>query len=209
MKPLENLGIIPIDFGILSTAIGDFKAPKDKIRKLEKEGKLIRLKKGLYVVSPEITNETLSKELIANHLLGPSYISLETALSYYGLIPERVYVTKSVTTKRTKKFTTPVGTYEYLSIPEDYFSIGIKNEIIDESYAFLIGAPEKVLCDLIFTTSKLRIQSEKAMWSYLTEDLRIDFSSTPFQNLKIIENCIEQGRKKRELIILYKVLKNG
>lgn len=209
MESLEDLGIIPIDFETISNVIGDFKAPKDKIRKLEKTGKLIRLKKGLYVVSPEISNKTLSIELIANHLLGPSYISLETALSYYGLIPERVYTTRSVTTKRTKIFTTPVGTYEYLSIPDDYFPIGIKNEIIDDSYAFLIGFPEKVLCDLILTTSKLRIQSEKAMWSYLSDDLRIDFSSNPFQNLEIIENCIENGRKKRELIILHKVLKNG
>ena len=209
MESIKDLGIIPIDFGILSTVFGEFKAPKDKIRKLEKAGKFIRLKKGLYVVSPKISNKTLSKELIANHLLGPSYISLETALSYYGLIPERVYITKSVTTKRTKKFTTPIGTYEYVSIPDNYFPIGIKNKIIDNSYAFLIGTPEKVLCDLILTTSKLRIQSEKAMLSYLSKDLRIDFSSNPFQNLEIIENCIDKGRKKRELIILHKVLKNG
>ncbi|MFW6257556.1 MAG: type IV toxin-antitoxin system AbiEi family antitoxin domain-containing protein [Prolixibacteraceae bacterium] len=209
MELIKNFGIIPIDFGTISNIIGAYKAPKDKIRKLEKAGKIIRLKKGLYIVSPEISNKALSKELIANHLLGPSYISLETALSYYGLIPERVYITKSVTTKRTKKITTPLGMYEYLSIPNDYFPIGVKNEIIENSYAFLIGSPEKVLCDLILTTSKLRIQSEKAMWLYLNEDLRIDFSSNPFQNFEIIKNCIEKGRKKRELKILYKVLKNG
>lgn len=209
MEPIKDLGIIPIDYGTISNVIGEFRAPKDKIRKLEKAGILIRLKKGLYIVSPEISNKTLSKELIANHLLGPSYISLESGLSYYGLIPERVYITKSVTTKRAKKFTTPIGTYEYVSIPDDFFPIGIKNEIIDDSYAFLIGSPEKVLCDIILTTSKLRIQSEKAMLSYLSEDLRIDFSSNPFKALEIIENCIEKGRKKRELTILYKVLKNG
>lgn len=207
MNKLEDIGIIPLDFAAISNIIGEYKAPKDKISKMVKAGRLIRLKKGLFVVSPEITKMEISKELIANHLLGPSYISMESALSYYSLIPERVYISRSATVKRSKIFYTPLGTFEYLTIPDTYYSIGIKNLITSDSYAFLMASPEKALCDLILCTSKLRLQSRKAMISYLNEDLRIDFTSTPFHDFGIIERCIEVGKKKRELRLLYEILK--
>ncbi|MEA1980115.1 MAG: hypothetical protein U9N54_03985, partial [candidate division Zixibacteria bacterium] len=82
-------------------------------------------------------------------------------------------------------------------------------EITSGSYAFLIASPEKALCDLILSTSKMRIQSSKAMISYLHEDLRIDFTSNPLRDHGIIERCIEEGRKKRELKLLYEILKYG
>ncbi len=208
MIPIEYFGIIPVEFGAIAEIIGDYKAPRDKISKLEKTGSVIRLKKGLFVISPDLSKEKLSTELIANHLLGPSYISMESALSYYGLIPERVYTIRSATIKRSKSFTTPISTFEYLTVPECYFPIGIKNEIIDNSFAFLIGSPEKALCDLILTTANLRIQSKKAMETYLHKDLRIDFSQEPTWDLEIIEKCIERGRKKNELKILYETLKS-
>lgn len=209
MHQIKDFGIIPVNFTTISNILGDYKFPRDKISKLKKTGKLIRLKKGLFVISPEISGKTLSKELIANHLFGPSYISMESALAYNGLIPERVYITKSVTTKRAKKFTTPLGIFEYLSVPENYFPAGIKNEIIKDSFAFLIASPEKALCDLIITTANLRIQSQKAMFAYLTEDLRIDFTSIQGWDWEVLDECIETGRKKGELKLLYKILKNG
>ena len=92
MNLIEDIGVIPVDFSAISNFIGNFKAPKDKISKLEKSGKFIRLKKGLFVLSPEYSKKKISKELVANHLLGPSYISLESALAYYGIIPERAYI---------------------------------------------------------------------------------------------------------------------
>jgi hypothetical protein len=111
--------------------------------------------------------------------------------------------------KRKKTYSTPLGIFEFLSVPADYFSFGIRNEIIDDSFAFLIGEPEKAICDLILTTSYLRIQSKKAMLYYLTEDLRMDLSLEPFSNWSIFEHCIETGRKKRELRFLYELIKNG
>jgi len=67
----------------------------NKISELEKSGKIIRLKKGIYVVSPKESGKLLSMELIVNHLYGPSYVSMESALRYYGLIPESVYLMHS------------------------------------------------------------------------------------------------------------------
>jgi predicted transcriptional regulator of viral defense system len=207
MKNLVNLGSIPIDFGTLAAFYPDFKYPKDKISALEKKGILIRLKKGFFVVSPKIHNQVISKELIANHLYGPSYISFETALSFYGLIPERVYTVRSATQKRSKIFTTPLGDFEYVSVETIYYPVGIRQEIIDEKYAFLIATPEKALCDLIISTPRLRIQSVKAMKIYLKEDLRIELSAIKNFESGIIKKCIESGRKKSELIHLLKLLK--
>ncbi len=206
---MEDFGIVPVDYNVIVNAIGNYKSPKDKISKMEKDGELIRLKKGLFVFSPEYSKQVLSKELIANHLYGPSYVSAESALSHYSLIPERVYLTKSVCAKRSKKFITGLGTFEYYRVPETYFPIGIKNEIVDNDYAFLIATPEKALADIILLTAGLRIQSKKAMEIYLNDDLRIDFSTKHKWNPEILKDCAEKGRKKRELILLFEILKNG
>lgn len=208
MQELEQYGVIPIGFKTLANKLSLYKSPKDKISKLEKSGHLIRLKKGLYVVSPDITNQAISKELIANHLYGPSYVSLENALSYYGLIPERVYITRSITTKRKKEYNTALGTFEYVRVPEKYFPIGISQQIIQNSYAYLIASPEKALCDLIITKSGIRFQSLKAMKEYVISDLRIDFDLIKKWDMTIITECIRYGYKKSELEFLGKFLEN-
>jgi hypothetical protein len=163
----------------------------------------------LYVVAPKVHNQTISTELVANHLYGPSYVSLESALAYYGLIPERVYTMRSVCTKLHKQYDTPLGHFEYVKMPAQYFPIGIRQEIVGNSYAFLIASPEKALCDKIVTTPNLRLQSVKAMQEYLEEDLRFDFSAVEKFDLDIIRQCVEAGRKKGELGFLLRFLESN
>lgn len=206
MNVLEQFGIIPIDFEALETVLTEYKYPKDKVSRMEKNGELLRIKKGLFVVSPEIHHMTISKELIANHLYGPSYLSLESALSFYKLIPERVHTVRSMTSKRSKSYTTPLGIFDYVSAPKEYFQVGIRQEIVNERFAFLIASPEKAICDLIVATSGLRIQSVKAMQIYLEEDMRIDLSAIENFDLQIVRQCIDSGRKKTELKQLFKLL---
>ncbi|MDR0812180.1 MAG: hypothetical protein LBN23_07950 [Paludibacter sp.] len=206
MERLKNLGIIPINKDILYSLYSDLKQPKDKISELERNGFIIRVKRNLYVVSPKVHNQEISTELVANHLYGPSYISLESALAYYGLIPERVFTMRSVTTKLHKQYDTPLGHFEYIKVPAQYYPIGVRQEIINNSYAFLIASPEKALCDQIVTTPNLRLQSVKAMREYLEDDLRIDFSAVRNFDLEIIRQCIEVGKKKGELGMLEKLL---
>lgn len=207
MNPLESFGIVPVDFSTLNTIFRGYKFPKDKVVNLEKSGELIRLKKGLYLVSKKIHRQNISMELIANHLYGPSYVSLESALSFYGLIPERVHSIRSMTLKRGRKFITPVGNFEYIKAETGYYEIGIHPKKINDKYVFLIASPEKALCDLIINTSGLRIQSPKAMRIYLEEDLRMDFSDLLDFDLEKIKSCIESGKKENELTHLYKSLK--
>lgn len=186
---------IPVSSAVLKSLLSNLKYPKNKISNLKKRGELIQLKRDLYVYSKSI----ISKELIANHLYGISYISLETALAYYGMIPERVYVVRSMTTKRSKALDTPLGRFEYKTVSSDYFSIGLQQEIIENQYAFLIATPTKAICDMIVATPNLRLQSIKATQSYLTEDLRIDFEFLKTLDKDIIKQCIEVGEKKTEL----------
>lgn len=209
MNSINNLGIVPFESSVLFNVLEDYKSPKDKAAKMGKAGNLIRLKKGMFVVSPEISKQVLSKELIANHLYGPSYVTAESALSYYGIIPERVFSVRSACTKRSKKVETVLGLFEYFSFPFAYFPIGINLEIIQDAYAFLIASPEKALCDLVQLTAGLRIQSGKAMFEFLTGNLRIDLEEHSNWDMSIFDACITAGSKKRELTFLHQVLQNG
>jgi predicted transcriptional regulator of viral defense system len=209
MERLRNIGVIPINKDILYSLYSDLKRPDEKISELKQKELIIRVKRDLYVVSPKIHNQEISRELVANHLYGPSYISLESALSYYGLIPERVYSLLSICTKQHKQYNTSLGNFEYIKAPENYFPIGINQEIINNSYAFLIASPEKALCDKIVNLRNIRIQSVKAMREYLEDDLRFEMSALNSFNTDIIENCIKFGKKKTELSQLLKLLQNG
>ncbi|MDR2706537.1 MAG: hypothetical protein LBC02_12220 [Planctomycetaceae bacterium] len=208
MERLKKLGLIPVNNDILYSLFSNLKFPENKISDLERKGFLIRIKRDLYVVSKQVHQQEISRELIANHLYGPSYVSLESALSYYGLIPERVYAMRSVCMKVHKQFDTPLGQFEYAKVPAQYFSIGVSQKIVDNSYCFLIASPEKALCDLILCTDNLRLQSVRAMNEYLEEDLRLEMSELNSFNVNIVAECLQLGRKKTELTQLVKLLSN-
>ena len=209
MERLKNIGIIPINKDILYSLYSDLKRPDVKISELERKGLIIRVKRDLYVVSPKVHHQEISSELVANHLYGPSYISVESALSYYDLIPERVCSMYSVCAKLHKSYETPLGRFEYIKMPEEYFPIGIHQEIINNSYSFLIATPEKALCDTIIASKNLKIQSVIAMREYLEEDLRFDMLALIPFDATIIRKCLEFGRKKTELTQLLNLLQNG
>ncbi|AWI09416.1 type IV toxin-antitoxin system AbiEi family antitoxin domain-containing protein [Ereboglobus luteus] len=206
-NPLAQFGIIPVGFNELADVFADYESPHKKIASLEKEGALVRLKKGTYLVSGEIHGQTFSRELIANNLYGPSYVSLESALAHYGLIPERVHAVRSMTTKRARKFATPLGDFEYVTVLAKYHAIGIRQQIIEKQYAYLIASPEKAVCDMIVATRGLRLQSPKAVRAWLEEDMRVDFDALAAFDTKIIRQCAACGKKKSELTHLYKLLK--
>ncbi len=206
MEELAQLGIIPIDYAVLRSLFSDYRFPRNKIAHLEQTGKIIRLKRGMYVVSPNISKQLLSVELVANHIYGPSYVSMESALRYYGLIPEKVHTIRSMTANRSRIFENPVGNFKYITVSDSYYSIGINQQSVENNYTFLIATPEKALCDMITATPQLRIQSKKALISYLEEDLRFEMSGLDHMNIAIIRKCINTGKKKEVLKLLLKLL---
>ena len=205
-NPLSQFGKVPVQTGALETCFSDLSSPAKKIQSLEKDGDLVRLKRGLYIVNEEITGQKIDNKLCANQLYGPSYVSLQWALRYYGLIPERVFTLTSVTTKRSRKFDSPLGTFSYYQVPKEYFSIGIKMETTD-GYCSLIATPEKALCDTILSDNYVPNQSLIQLRSYLEEDIRFDTDMLKEFNVSIIEECAKTGKKTNILNNLIKIIK--
>src|SRR5205085_9208942 len=98
-----------IDYQFLLSLLLEYARPREKISAWLKSGELIRVKKGLYIFGPQVAQGPYSPEVLANLIYGPSAISLNYALSFYGLIPERVTTITSITNKRNKQFSTAVG----------------------------------------------------------------------------------------------------
>ena len=168
---LEAFGSAPFSCEVLKDFLRPYEAQVKKMHFLVKEGKILRLKRGLYCVNPKFSGRSVDFMAIANCLYtAPSYVSLETALAHYELIPEAVMGISSVTKGRTKRFVTPIGWFMYQTIPENLFGIGVRTE-----GGHLIASPEKALCDYLYTRSNLRITSPKTLASYLEEDVRFDF----------------------------------
>lgn len=208
MDRLESFGIVPMNYGVLRAAYAQYRFPGNKIAALEKEGRIIRLKRGVYVVSPDISKQLLSVELLANHLYGPSYVSMESALRYYGFIPEQVYTVRSMTLNRSKKYKTALGHFEYITAPATYYPIGIVQHTVENKYTFMMASPEKALCDMITATPGLRIQSAKALRVYLEDDIRFDMSALRTMNPELITSCIETGKKKNALEWLFNIIRS-
>ncbi len=106
------------DYQTLVGLLNEYTSPRDKITKMIREGVIVRVKKGLYIFGSELQQRPFSSVYIANLIYGPSYVSLEYALQMYSLIPERVEEITSVTSGRSKRFVTPIGTFSYRKIPE-------------------------------------------------------------------------------------------
>jgi hypothetical protein len=140
--------------------------------------------------------------LVANHLWGPSYVSLDAALSYWGLIPERVYEISSMTTKTSKSYKTPLGRFRYFHAPLPYYSFGIKSVELTPRQVALIASPEKALCDKIITTSGILLRSTRQVREYIIEDLRIDEEMLRKLDLGAISTWIKDAPKKKSLSML-------
>lgn len=203
---LSEIGTIPVTTSILESLYPELKSADKKVVWLEKNGYVIRLKRGLYVVNPEKSGKTLSSELIANHLYAPSYISMSTALRYYGLIPEAVYTHQSMTVKHSRCFQTPIGTYDYKYIDRNAFSVGVRS-VNKGDYAFLIASPEKALCDLIANSSKVNLRFLKDVENYLENDIRMNMDELHKFDTTILEEYIKVGKKADSIATVLKFLR--
>lgn len=196
----------PFTYNELASQLENYAAPKNKVQYMERQGKIVRLKKGMYVNAHGNASFYSSTGLIANHLYGPSYVSLHTALRYYGLIPEHVYTTTSVTMGRSREIINKVGRFTYTHVAPDYYPIGITRQKEDD-LCFLMATPEKALCDLIVCTKKLRLRSLSSLLVYLEEDMRIDMELFAEMNPGIFEACAQVSKKSQTLLNLAKLLR--
>ena len=165
---LADITTNEIDYNTLMDRLRGYRYPRNKIGSLLKAGRLVRVKKGLYVKA----GGGFSLPVLANMIYGPSYVSQQYALSLYALIPERVHTVTSMTLGRKKLFETPVGRFAYAPLAARYFSVGIRRNEFTSTQTFLIASPEKALVDILWKRTDL--DDPPALHEYLVDDLRLD-----------------------------------
>jgi hypothetical protein len=205
-KALVQRASYPLPHQVLLSLLKDYKRPNDKINELIKECALTPIKKGLYIAGPSLDAGKPEPWLLANYIYGPSYVSLETALSFHGMIPERVYGVTSMTIKASRTFSTGAGVYTYTKLPLPYYAYGIEQIRFREKQTALIASKEKALCDKILTTSGVLFRSRSQVQSYLLEDLRIDPMKLRELRIDKIRTWVKEAPKKSSLEMLLKAL---
>jgi predicted transcriptional regulator of viral defense system len=173
-----------VDYLFLKSALAELAYPRDKITELLRAHALVRVKKGLYVFGPDIAREPYHLETLANLIYGPSAISLEYALAFYGFIPERVATITSVTNKRNKYFSTPVGEFSYRYLHPDKYAVGLNRVLLNEKYPILIATPEKALADVLVLSTPKKLKNLTQLETYLLQDLRMDTEQLALLNLE-------------------------
>lgn len=181
-----------------------YASPMHKLLRMVKQGEYIRIAKGLYE-----TDRSTSGYLLAGSIYGPSYLSFEFALSYYGMIPEAVYAFTSAAfeKKKKKKFINHFGTYTYRDVPSSVYSMGL--EIIEEgSYAFMIASREKAICDQLYKVGPVANYEE--LQNLLFADLRIDedeLKKINLENLGILAERYPSRNVKKLYGLMRRMLK--
>lgn len=196
----------PLTHQILSDVLTAYRRPNDKINDLVRSGLLISLRRGLYIPGPELDLPLPHSFLIANHLRGPSYVSLETALAHWGMIPERVYEINSITLKTSHVYDTAVGRFAYRHLNAPYYSFGLQRIELRDSQFALIASPEKAICDKIITTAGITLRSQSQTIAFLLEDLRMNEEVLTSLNLNTIFCWIADAPKASSLQMLVNTL---
>lgn len=185
IKEQIGLNVFTVDMikPILQTA---YAQPILKISAMAKKGELMRLKRGVYVLGEAYRDRPINPVAVANMLHKPSYVSFEYALSYYGLIPERVHTITSATTCRPVEFATKLGRYSYAKIPAKAYPLGIdwKHDAKDGGY--LIATPEKALCDKVAADKRITRIKPNDMAQYLESDLRIEWADLAALDARLV-----------------------
>lgn len=206
LRKLANQEIV--DYQFLISTLKEYSRPRDKISTWLKTAELIRIKKGLYVFGKEVAKAPYSKEILANLIYGPSAISLQYALAYYHLIPERVTTITSITHKRNKSFDTLIGHFTYSYLHPKKYIIGIELTTVYPHDQFLIASPEKALCDHIHITDKnIPFNNYEEIEFYLSADLRIDMNLIAKFKIKKLTEISSIYQDKR-LDLLTQFIKN-
>lgn len=150
-----------------------------------------KIAKGRYIFSDLTVDENVMFE-IANRLYNPSYVSLESALSYYQIIPEAVYGITSVSTRRTYSFMTPFGKFHYRTI-KPFFFFGYQI-VTFNSKVFKMADMEKAVLDFFYLHPELKYESDINSLRFNEEAFRQKFNQKKLQNYlkKFAKNALSE-----------------
>jgi hypothetical protein len=167
-------------------------------------GEIVRINRGLYALANKYLRSKIDPMALAQRIYGPSYISLETALSRHGWIPEAVYTISSASIDRAREFDTPLGRFSFTRIPQETFYAAVDRIEIDRGDSFLLASPLKALADYVY--------AHKCDWTSarpVIESLRVDESSlagVAGEEFDVLEGNYSSQRVRRLLRGLRKEL---
>jgi hypothetical protein len=191
----------------LNTLLNDTAAARyGLVNKALNKGELIKIRRGLYMLAEKSRHKKLSKFYLANRILPHSYISLESAMSYYGWIPEQVTTVMSTFAGiRTKKFQTPFGEFIFNPIPVNEYEFLTSVTRIEEipGQPFLLASPLRALADYVHI--------KKIDWQgldYLTSGMRIELEQLQKIKLNHFIEIKNVYRSKRVLHFLNNLSRN-
>jgi len=179
MRPIttlrRNIKADYFDYTQLMDVLSDYSKPRDVVTSLLKKGEIIRLRKGFYVFPEFWRKKPFEPAVLSSLIYGPSVLSLDYSLAWYGLIPEKVTVYTSITPGRSKIFNTPIGQYKYTGLFHEAYAAGITIHKTSGGN-MLMSEPIKALADKVWTDKRFVPTSRSSYANYLFQDLRIDES---------------------------------
>lgn len=204
--PLQRFGAVPLARETLDEVLSGYRRPGDKVSEWLRQGALQPLRRGLYLTGSALRPRAACLPLVANHLYGPSYVSLDFALAWHGVIPEGVAEVTSVTPRPSCRRSNALGRFSYHHLPLRYYAVGQELGQADDELSFLIASPAKALCDRLVLSRDLPLLSREAMRHWLLEDLRCDPDVLGQLELADIGSCLASGFKRRQLGTLQAVI---
>ncbi len=192
-----------LNHAFVMDCLREWKNPDAKLTRLLKQEALISLKRDLYVFAPFFRKSLLSLPVIANKMMGPSYVSLEWALSYYGLIPEFTSTVTSITTKDKCRYDTPLGLFTFDHLSRVAYPKGIIWLEQPGGEHALIASKEKALADFL-RLRRGKVRSQKEIEVILLEDLRIESDDLRGLNISLLEEiCAASPHSAIEHLITF------
>ena len=187
-------------YNMLLEEYRDYSDADNKISRLVKSKKLFKLTKGLYETERDTPGYAL-----AGAIYGPSYLSFDYALSFYGLIPETVFTYTSATFEkgRSKRYINDFGCFTYRDVPSNAFPYEIRL-LKEHDYIVRIASPEKAICDKLYSLSPVSNKTELS--KLLFDDLRIDEAEFEKLNKQLLRDLCD-CYKSTNLKMLKKVLR--
>jgi len=167
------------------------------IKRAMSAGEILNIRRGLYCLAPEFQKKPISVYGLAERIFGPSYISMETALSHHGWIPEAVYACTCASFGNSKEFETPLGIFSYRRVPQHTFFLGVERCNDENGQVFFMASPAKALADYLYV--------HQLNWTKIDEpigSLRIDedeLAGVTGEDLEALLGNYSNGRVKRFL----------
>jgi len=166
------------------------------------KGDLMRIKRGLYCLGAWLHPQKPHPFELAQKIYSPSYISLESALSYHQLIPEAVHTITCVTPKRAQTFTTPLGEFKYFTLPQFNFFMGVERRE-ENTRCFFMATPWKAITDYVYCYKK-----EWQGINPLIKSLRIEVEDLPKPNAQLFAELGNYYKSRRIINFLKELLRD-